>query len=84
MSDTATETHVTEYHIVVNGAHKTTTKEVLTYEDVVHLAYPDPGDRIFMVTFEKATHPHEGELVKGQSVEIKEGTEFDVDPTGKS
>jgi hypothetical protein len=83
MTDTI-DTAEKEYRIFVNGVEKTTRKEVLTYEEVVHFAYPDPGDKIYSVSFEKAKEPKEGELVAGQSVEIKEGTEFDVTPTGKS
>ena len=83
MSETE-DTKEKKYKIIVNGEEKTVETEVLMDEEVVRLAYPDPGDKIYSVSFEKAKEPKEGELVAGQSVEIKEGTEFDVTPTGKS
>jgi hypothetical protein len=83
MSD-VTEAKEKEYKITVNGEAKDVDTETLTYEQVVTLAFPNPGDKIFSVSFEKAKDPHEGELLPGHSVEIKEGTEFDVEPTGKS
>ena len=85
MSDSHSQAHVKQYKIVVNGTHETVDKEVLTFDDVVTLAFPnrDPNT-IYSVTFEKAKGPKEGELLPGQSVEIKENTEFDVDDTGKS
>lgn len=57
----------------------------MTYEQVVKVAYPhgEPGTE-YTVTFDKAKEPRDGDLVAGQSVEIKEDTEFDVTPTGKS
>ena len=77
--------HEKHFKIVVNGSPTTVEKEVLTFDDVVDIAFPnrDPNT-IYSVTFEKAKEPKEGELVPGQSVEIKENTEFDVDDTGKS
>lgn len=79
------EHHTKQYKIVVNGRPETVDKEVLTFDDVVNIAFPnrDPNT-IYSVTFEKAKEPKEGELLPGQSVEIKENTEFDVDDTGKS
>ena len=74
-----------DFRIVVNGEHKTVTSEVLGYDEVVQLAFPSgEPNTIYRVTFRKAKHPHEGTLVEGQTVEIKEGTIFDVTPTGKS
>lgn len=84
MSDTSMESREKEYHIFVNGVAKTVDHDKLTYEEVVLLAFADPGDKIYSVTFEKAKEPHEGELLPGHSVEIEEGTEFDVEPTGRS
>lgn len=77
--------HEKQYKIVVNGSPATVDKEVLSFDDVVNIAFPtrDPNT-IYSVTFEKAKEPKEGELLPGQSVEIKENTEFDVDDTGKS
>ncbi len=86
MSESTPESsHEKQYHIVVNGEHKTIDTDVLKYEDVVNLAFPghDPQN-IYSVSFEKAKEPHEGDLVAGQQVVIKDGTEFDVTLTGKS
>lgn len=84
MSDIAANPEHKKYEIFVNGVRKTVEGDVVTYEEVVLLAFPNPGDKIYSVTFEKAEKPKEGELLKGQSVLIKEGTEFDVEPTGRS
>ena len=85
MSEAQNEGHQKTYKIIVNGTHTTTDKEVLSFDDVVELAFPqrDPNT-IYSVSFEKAKDPKEGDLVSGQSVTIKENTEFDVDDTGKS
>lgn len=73
------------YRILVNGVEKSVNHDVLTYDEVVHLAFPQPNsETIYSVTFEKAEDPKEGELVAGGSVTIKENTEFDVDDTGRS
>ena len=92
MSDETTNTTSTEdkdhekkYRIFVNTIEKTVTSEALSYEEVVHLAFPTPTPgTIYSVDFEKAKEPKEGELFAGQSVEIKEGTEFVVSDTGRS
>ena len=77
--------HAKEYKIHVNGVDKHVGDETLTFEDVVALAFtpPDPNN-IYLVSFEKEKEPKEGELLAGQSVEIKNGTEFDVHDTGRS
>ena len=74
-----------KYRVYVNSIEHIVTKNVLSYDEVVRLAFPEPNpDTIYSVSFEKARHPHEGDLVSGNSVEIKDGTEFDVDDTGRS
>jgi sorbitol-specific phosphotransferase system component IIA len=77
--------HEKQYKIVVNGVPATVGKEVLSFDDVVDIAFPtrDPNT-IYSVSFEHAKEPKEGELLPGHSVTIKENTEFDVDDTGKS
>jgi hypothetical protein len=81
----AHEEHVKTYRVYVNGVEKVVDHEVLTYEEVVHLfiAWPVEGT-IYAVSFEHGREPKEGELVAGQSVTIKQNTEFDVDDTGRS
>lgn len=73
------------YKITVSGVEKIVDHDVLTYDEVVALfiATPVPGT-IYAVSFEHAQSPHEGELVAGQSVTIKNNTEFFVDDTGRS
>lgn len=73
------------YKVFVNGAEKVVDHNVLTYDEVVRLfiAEPVPGT-IYAVSFEHAEDPKEGDLVEGQSVTIKQNTEFDVDDTGRS
>jgi len=86
MSEEHTEAvHKKEYKIIVNGGAATVDKEVLSFDDVVNIAFPnrDPNT-VYSVSYEKAKDPKEGELLPGQSVTIKENTEFDVDDTGKS
>jgi hypothetical protein len=74
-----------DFKIHVNGTEKTVDHEVLTFAEVVNLAFPshDPAT-IFSVTFSHGRDPKEGELLEGGSVTIKNNTEFDVDDTGRS
>ena len=82
------EARGTEYAIVVNGELAVVPGEVVSYAEVVAIAYPVPPgpDTTYTVTYRKAKEPrHEGILVAGQTVEVrKEGTTFDVVPGGKS
>ncbi|WP_298211318.1 multiubiquitin domain-containing protein [Ferrimicrobium sp.] len=80
-----TELNAKSYKIYVNGVERTVTQETLTYEDVVRLFIAQPvAGTIYAVSFDHAKEPKEGELVAGQSVVIKQNTEFDVDDTGRS
>jgi hypothetical protein len=73
------------FKIYVNGVEKNVDHDVLSYDEVVKLFVAEPVDgTIYAVSFEHAKAPKEGELVVGQSVTIKENTEFDVDDTGRS
>jgi len=82
------EAQGTEYVIVVNGGRAVVPDEIVSYDEVVAIAYPAPPgpDTTYTVTFRNAKGPrHEGILVEGETVEVKkEGTTFDVVPTGKS
>ena len=75
--------------IVVNGRPKTVPKhEVLSYWDVVKLAFDNPqtGDGIQYTVQYTRGHGHKpsGTLVEGQSVKVKDGMEFDVTATNRS
>jgi hypothetical protein len=78
----------TEFAIVINGELAVVPHEEVSWTEVVAIAFPVPPspDTMFTVTYRKAKGPnHEGILVEGQVVEVrKEGTTFDVHPTGKS
>lgn len=72
----------------INGTPTEVRQVVLTYEEIVHLAYPSPPDGNnpdFAVTFKHAASvPHHGKLSAGDSVEVKDGTILDVTPTNRS
>jgi hypothetical protein len=77
-----------EYDIVINGELAVVPHEVVSYTEVVAIAYPEQPDpnTTYTVTFRKAQGPrHEGVLVEGQTVTVKhKGTVFNVTPTNKS
>lgn len=77
-----------EIIIVVNGIAKTSQNEHLTFEEVVTLAFDNPptGDGVqFTVQYSRGhSDKPKGTLVEGQSVQVKEGMEFDVTPTNRS
>jgi hypothetical protein len=74
--------------IYLNGTPKSVAKEKLTFEDVVRLAFENPptGDGVqFTVQYSRGhSNQSKGSLVEGQSVQVKEGMEFDVTPTNRS
>lgn len=77
-----------EYAIVINGELAVVPHEVVSYTEVVAIAYPEQPDpnTIYTVTFRKAQGPrHEGVLVQGQTVTVMhKGTVFNVTATNKS
>lgn len=77
-----------EIVIIVNAERKTVPSRVVSYTEVVSLAFPTPPapNMGFNVTYRNAVSPNrEGSLVEGQSVTVKEeGTIFNVTPTNKS
>lgn len=75
--------------IIVNGqAHEVPTKEELTFDEVVDLAFnPRPmGENIvFTVTYQRGHGDKpQGTLVEGKTVKAKDGMVFDVTVTDKS
>lgn len=88
MSNEAADKHHKKITIVINGTAKTVLKERLTFEEVVALAFDNPptGDGVqFTVQYSRGrSDKSKGTLVEGQSVQLKEGMEFDVTPTNRS
>ena len=75
--------------IIVNGAEYTVADEVLSFAQIVEIAFPGHPvnpDIVFSVTFENArSKPHQGTLAEGGSVTVKKkGTVFDVTQTNRS
>jgi Multiubiquitin len=81
--------HEKAFTIVVNATEHTVSNDVLTFDQVVEIAFPghptDPNI-VFSVTFEKAdSKPHQGTLAAGGTVTVKKrGTVFDVTQTNRS
>ena len=78
-----------EFKIVVNGTEHAVSNNVVTFNEVVDIAFPGHPinpDIVFSVTFEKAeSKPHQGTLASGGSVTVKHnGTTFDVTQTNRS
>ncbi|MBK9131258.1 MAG: multiubiquitin domain-containing protein [Gammaproteobacteria bacterium] len=76
------------FWVVVNGERKEVTKKILTFNEVVALAFSNPPsgpDVRFTITFKKAAGPkREGSMLPGDTVKIKNGTIFSVTVTDKS
>lgn len=79
---------VTTYEITVNARLRVVNDEIVTFEQVVELAFPGPHgpNMVFSMTYRHAaSKPHAGELGPGGIVEVKKkGTIFNVTPTDKS
>lgn len=85
MADQAVQT---KYTIIVNGQEDKEAKKTLTFVEVLNLAFPIPRpipDTDYSITFKNAaSSPRNGQLNPGGSVEVRNGTMFDVTPTNKS
>ncbi len=79
---------VPSYTIIVNAEQKVVRKAVLTYAEVVTLAYSPPPtgpNVVITVLFKHAAGPvHEGTLSAGGTVKVKNGTVFNVRVSDKS
>lgn len=77
-----------EITIIINGTAKVIQKERLTFEEIITLAFDNPptGDGVqFTVQYSRGhSDKPKGTLVEGQSVQAKDGMEFDVTPTNRS
>jgi len=77
-----------EITIVINGIAKVIEKERLTFDEIIALAFDNPptGEGVqFTVQFSRGhSDKPKGTLIEGQSVQTKDGMEFDVTPTNRS
>lgn len=78
-----------DFAVAVNGTLTVAHDASVSYEQVVHIAFPDSSapDVTYSVTYRDADGPHGGKgmLVAGESVRVKkEGTSFNVYPTTRS
>ncbi|MGB8810417.1 MAG: multiubiquitin domain-containing protein, partial [Acinetobacter calcoaceticus] len=78
-----------DYTIVVNSREETVTNPVVTFEQIVQLAFPNApceSNTIYSMTYRNAaSRPHAGELAEGGVVEVKhKGTIFNVTKTIQS
>jgi Multiubiquitin len=76
------------YTIIVNTQPTTVNKAVLSFIEVVRLAFPQAtpsATMVYTVTYKKAAGPmHQGSLTEGEHVTIKNGTIINVTETDKS
>lgn len=74
--------------IIINGRKVEVAKKILTFEEIVNLAFdgnPMPGPTIvFTVLYNKGEGGKQGTLLPGDSIKIKEGMVFHVTRTDKS
>ncbi|WP_265277362.1 multiubiquitin domain-containing protein [Nostoc sp. KVJ3] len=79
---------VPEFKIIVNGEQKVVHKDVLTFQEVVALAFnplPQGANILIKVKYEHGPHVnHEGSLQPGGEVRIKSGMRFHVTATNQS
>lgn len=77
-----------EYEIFVNTRPHNVDSDIVSYTKVVNIAFPDQPtnpDVYFEVTYTKAVAPkHEGTLLDGEAVTVREGTRFHVTETNRS
>lgn len=74
------------YTLVVNGRPKTVTEKKQTYRDIARLAYPDANfdQFLYTITYFKGDGGHEGDLVEGETVTVKDEMVFNVRRSDKS
>lgn len=79
--------HPRETEIIVNARKRTVKGDVVTFEEIVQLAFPGSHDPnvAFSMTYRHApSEPHAGELGPGGHVKVKNGTIFNVTKTIRS
>jgi hypothetical protein len=75
------------FEIIVNARPRTVTGREVTFAEIVSLAFPGAhaANVIFSMTYRHAASaPHAGELAAGGTVEVKQGTIFNVTRTVQS
>jgi hypothetical protein len=76
--------HPQLHNIVVNGKPREFEGPIITYEEVVELAFPDgPFDIIYTVAY-TSPHGHDGTLAPGQKTPVHNEMEFRVRKTNRS
>jgi hypothetical protein len=89
VSDQKTPHPGQSYIIIVNSREDPAADELVTFEQVVQLAFPnglnEPNVKFSMTYRHAASEPHAGELSSGGSVRVKHhGTIFNVTRTVQS
>ncbi len=79
--------HDHDFHIKVNSRERVVEHAVLTYQEVVTLSNLPPlkEGMEYIVTYKHAEAPkHDGDLIEGETVTVRNGTEFVVEPSNRS
>lgn len=78
----------TTFVIIVNGSKHTVAARIVSFEDIVAIAFPVPpagSELIYTVSYNRASGPRPvGTLRAGETITIKNGTIFNVTATDKS
>lgn len=74
------------YTLMVNGREWTMAEKKQTYRDIAKLAYPDANFEQFLYTiiYFKGESGNEGDLVEGETINVKDGMVFNVRRSDKS
>ena len=75
------------FTIIVNAQPKSVDHKRLTFEDIVILAFGayQPSDTIiYTVLYTRGEHGKEGSMVAGDSINVKDEMEFNVDKNNRS
>ena len=76
--------HNKVHEIFVNGKPRQFEGPTITYDEIVHLAFPEgPFDIIYTVVYVNP-HGHDGTLAPGQRTAVHDGVEFSVRKTNRS
>lgn len=87
VTNTAEEKHAKKIEIIVNAESYVIEDDIVSYEQVVNLAFPVPPSPNMRITvsFRNAKEPKDGTLIPGGTVEVKKhGSIFNVTATGRS